>query len=403
MTSQSGCASSPAIGIFAFAVAGIFARTYLGTLAVVVVVTQAMGEEPLLVAIEMLVVEINAQLFHAWLQQVEVPSFRVGAGCADDLDARTLLAKHLDEAGQSLRVGRVVLVVPLLVADGQELEVERSGVSHLGTQFAPCRSVGTIGKLNQIDGILDVWVEVFNGHMIGGFAFDRILELAGHAAVEHGERFGSKIFAELEILEEAKTIGLIVVGVEAVVEFILPAVEVQGAVLDGTNCVFPLITIGEVGTFDDAATRETEDAGMQIIKSLSQVLTHATGAVLPRLGGEETHMLKVDAWTIDGILWFLEIAVAQEDAEHAVLAGSKWGEVHFVLFPFVAFDCNLGRSQLVLIEVERLVADLYLEICLVAGFLGHTGIDGELIGLALLDRNAKEALVFDGGMLDAMA
>ena len=122
--------------------------------------------------------------------------------------------------------------------------------------------------------------------MIGGFAFDRIFELAGHAAVEHGERFGSKIFAELEILEEAKTIGLIVVGVEAVVELLLPAVEVQGAVLDGTNCVFPLITIGEVGTFDDAATRETEDAGMQIIKSLSQVLTHATGAVLPRLGGE---------------------------------------------------------------------------------------------------------------------
>ena len=56
-----------------------------------------------------------------------------------------------------------------------------------------------------------------------------------------------------------------------------------------------------------------------------------------------------------------------------------------------------------LVEVESLVANLYLEIGLVAGFFGHTGIDRELVGLALLDRNAKETFVLDSCMLDAMA
>ena len=56
-----------------------------------------------------------------------------------------------------------------------------------------------------------------------------------------------------------------------------------------------------------------------------------------------------------------------------------------------------------LVEVECLVANLYLEIRLVASFLRHTGIDRELVGLALLDRDAKETFVLDGCMLDAMA
>ena len=62
------------VPLLAVAMTGIFACEYLRTLAVVAVIAQAMGEEPLLVAVVVLVVEIHLQLLHARLQQVEVPS-----------------------------------------------------------------------------------------------------------------------------------------------------------------------------------------------------------------------------------------------------------------------------------------------------------------------------------------
>ena len=178
--------------------------------------------------------------------------------------------------------------------------------------------------------------------MISCFALNGVLILAGHAAVEYGKRFGTKVFAELEVFKETEAVRLIIIGVETVVELILPAVEVQWTILNGAYRMLPLITIGEIGAFDDATAWEAEDAGMQVIERLGKILTHATGTIFPRLGREEAHMLKVKAWAIDCILRFAEFAVAQEDTEHAILAGGKWGEIHFVLFPFVAFDSYLG-------------------------------------------------------------
>ena len=65
-------------------VAGIFAGKHTGTFAVVRVVAQTVGEEPLLVAVVVLVVEIYLELLHARLQQVEVPAFGIGACGADE-------------------------------------------------------------------------------------------------------------------------------------------------------------------------------------------------------------------------------------------------------------------------------------------------------------------------------
>ena len=65
------------VPFLALAVAGIFTGKHLGSFlrAVVVVIAFAAVEEPLLVAVEVLVVEVASQFLHAGLQQVEVPSF----------------------------------------------------------------------------------------------------------------------------------------------------------------------------------------------------------------------------------------------------------------------------------------------------------------------------------------
>lgn len=56
------------VPLLTLAVAGILASKHLGPLAVVRVVAQTMREEPLLVAVVVLVVEIHLQLLHARLQ-----------------------------------------------------------------------------------------------------------------------------------------------------------------------------------------------------------------------------------------------------------------------------------------------------------------------------------------------
>ena len=55
-------------------VTSIFAGKDFRSLAIIGVVAQTVTEEPLFVTIVVLVVEIHLQLFHARLQQVEVPS-----------------------------------------------------------------------------------------------------------------------------------------------------------------------------------------------------------------------------------------------------------------------------------------------------------------------------------------
>ena len=50
---------------------------------------------------------------------------------------------------------------PLLVADGNVLQSERSRVSHLGTHLAPLAVSRTIGKLDEVECIVDVGLQPF--------------------------------------------------------------------------------------------------------------------------------------------------------------------------------------------------------------------------------------------------
>ena len=64
------------VPFLSLAVACILAGKHFGCFfrAVIVVVAQSAAQKPFLVAVEMLVIEVAAQFFHPWLQQVEVPS-----------------------------------------------------------------------------------------------------------------------------------------------------------------------------------------------------------------------------------------------------------------------------------------------------------------------------------------
>ena len=91
-----------------------------------------------------------------------------------------------------------------------------------------------------------------------------VLELTGHADVEHGQGLCTDILGELEELEETESVTLEIVRVEAVGESVLPAVLIQRTVLNGADGVLPLIARTEVDALHDAAAREAEQAGVHV-------------------------------------------------------------------------------------------------------------------------------------------
>src|SRR5258708_37037955 len=91
---------------------------------------------------------------------------------------------------------------PLLVAYANHFEVEGRGVSHLGADLAPWRTWRAVGKLDEVERVLNVLMNFFE---LGGLAG---VELAGHAAVEDGERAGADGFRRLEGVVEAEAKGL---------------------------------------------------------------------------------------------------------------------------------------------------------------------------------------------------
>ena len=109
----------------------------------------------------MLVVEIHLQLFHARLQQVEVPSLGVRTSGADEFQIGILGAQGGIELLQSLsKHGAIatmsLIIVPLLIPHTEVFQVEGLGMAHLGTHLTPLGVHWAIGKLHEVESILDI-------------------------------------------------------------------------------------------------------------------------------------------------------------------------------------------------------------------------------------------------------
>ena len=166
----------------------------------------------MLVAVEMLVHEVGLKLLHCLPSLVKHLALRVGTRCADKLDVGIFGLDSLDERTQTL----VVEVVPLLVAHCKELEVERCRVSHLGALLTPCGVDVAVGKLDKVETILYIRLQILNGYVCRRVV--GVLELASHTYVEHRQRLGANVLRQEEVLVEAQSVALIIIGEETIVE-----------------------------------------------------------------------------------------------------------------------------------------------------------------------------------------
>ena len=66
--------------------------------------------------------------------------------------------------------------------------------------------VHCVVKVDKVDAVIDIWLELVERHMHLVFVLNAILELAAHAHVEHREGLGPDLFRQEEILVETETV-----------------------------------------------------------------------------------------------------------------------------------------------------------------------------------------------------
>ncbi len=107
-------------------------------------------------------------------------------------------------------------------------------------------------------------IQFFQRHQFAG------VELASHAAVENRQRLGPDVFAQQEVFVKSEPERLVVVWRGPMPEFIVPAIDEQSPVIEIADGRLPLITPLEMTAFDDAAARETQEAGFSSLSNLTR-------------------------------------------------------------------------------------------------------------------------------------
>ena len=261
-------------------------------------------------------------------------------------------------------------------------------MAHFGTELTPLGVRTAIGKFYQVQGILYIFIQLVHRLMSAQVI---VLVLASQTHTEDRQWLGTYFLGEQEVLIEAQTVALVVVGIETVREGVLPAVLVQRTVLHRSHGVFPLVTGSQVGTLHNAATRETEHTRFQVGQCLCQILTHAVLMPLPGIYWEEGYMFQVYC-----------LRAFQEDTQHSLLAifCSLHGDGIFL--PLAGI---YGYFLLVKIHVSMSGAEQVHQFHPYFGrsAIGYTCPHRETVFFILLDTDAEETLIFQHGTLVRMS
>src|SRR5664280_2645941 len=145
--------------------------------------------------------------------KTRISGIRPGGG--NELDFGMLFLDRLCEFCVAVNV----LLSPLFIADAHHFQVERSGMSERRALRAPSGVRRAVGKFNQVQRVLNVRPKFVERTKFAG------VELAGHAAVDDGQRFGADVLAQLEKLKEAEAERLVVIRRRTMNKFIVPAVD----------------------------------------------------------------------------------------------------------------------------------------------------------------------------------
>ena len=235
---------------------------------------------------------------------------------------------------------------PLLVTDTYIFEVEWFWVTHIGAKLSPHVLLRiAVSELDEVENVVDVWLELVNWY-VSVAAVRTVLELASETYVENWERFCADFLRKEEVLVESESVALEVVWEETVVECVVPTVFVERTVFNRTYSVLPLVASLEVCTFNDTSAWEAEHAWLQVVKSLSEVLTHTVLVAFPCVNWEEAHVLKVNYCT----------AAVEHDAECTLVDCLVSLDYNLVFLPLLRVDLHHCLAELLALVLSLRVA-----------------------------------------------
>lgn len=105
-------------------------------------------------------------------------------------------------------------------------------MSHIGTHLSPLGGCSTVGKLDEVEGILHVRAEFSKGNHFVAFV------LAGQPAAQYRQRLCTEVFTQQEIFVKAKSVTLEIIRESFMLECIVPAISFKGRFSTGPTEFF---------------------------------------------------------------------------------------------------------------------------------------------------------------------
>ena len=154
-----------------------------------------------------------------------------------------------------------VLRLPLLISNRKVIHTERLWMSHFGTQCAPFTVHRTIGKLNEIQCILHIFLKFCTVRI---HHFCRT-ELTRGANIQHRKRFCPQQLTQQKIFIKSKSERLSIMRIRPFrhriifAPFIIKSPQIRNitAVFHIPYCIFPIITVVQTDAFHNTSSRET--------------------------------------------------------------------------------------------------------------------------------------------------
>ena len=138
-------------------------------------------------------------------------------------------------------------------------------MAHIGAQLSPFRVGRTVGELDQVEGIVDVRLQILGIAGRVGFLIVPILVLASHTYIQYGKRSRADFLAQQEVFIESQTIALEIVRIVTVGKGRFPTVLVERSIFHRPYGMLPLVARFQIGTFYDTAAGETEHARTHVV------------------------------------------------------------------------------------------------------------------------------------------
>ena len=364
------------VGAFLRRRGGPFAQIHLGSLAVVVVVVAAVVQKPSRAFIVVLVY----QVYHVLVLLGKVPALDVvgrggveGSHGAAHLNVGIFLLHRLAYHEVALLEDRRDDV---LVAYADGLQTEGGGMAGVGAHLGPrARGGVAVGPFYQVEYLLAVGRHV--GHRYAALLSAPSVGvvagvLAGHAGGQHGQGLSADVLAELEVLIESQSAGLVVV----------PDVEVGLAVLQRSHGVVPVVDVVDAVAVAHAAARETDEFRLQVGDGLCQVFAQTVFTAFEGVLREEAYQVYRG-----GAL--LLRCHQQAGMGGAFLRGQGGG----ILAPGAAFHLHLHLCQRFRLALG---GEGYHQRFLFA--VGAAGVEAQMVDGTGLHHHAVPTLVGDGAV-----